>query len=604
VASPELVDLLRETASFGALESPDLAALAEAFRLTAIPGGTTVLREGERADALHLVVRGRLRVRRTEGDRRVELAELGRGEVIGEMALLTGGERTATVTTVRDSLLAELSAEEFARLIEHRPAVLVRLARIVVQRLAGGHRKRSGSESLAIAVAPAGATAVHAPFAETLARELARLAPTRRLRRAEVETAAGLAGLAPDSASDHLLAWLAAEEAAHRYLVYECDSDLSAWSRLCLRQCDRVVFVAEAEGPADLGAVEQAQAALSSETAPAAELVLRHRASTPRPADTGRWLRPRRLRRHHHAREGDARDAARIARLIVDRGLGLALGGGGARGFAHIGVLRALGERGLHVDVIGGTSAGACLGAMFAMGLDWREILERCHEQFVKHPPGGDYTFPYVSLAAGGRYHRSLESLFGDLAIEDLWLPFFCVTTNITRATSVTCRTGLLRQWVRASGALPGAIAPVFHDGEVYVDGCVLNNLPADVMREECRGMVIAVDVDQKYDMTTNLSFQGSVSGWRLLASRINPFAGTVRVPNIVKILHRTAHLGHVQAGARIRGEADLYLSPPVDRYGVFEMRALPEIAESSYEYASRQIDAWLSTGGGPRPGS
>ena len=137
----------------------------------------------------------------------------------------------------------------------------------------------------------------------------------------------------------------------------------------------------------------------------------------------------------------------------------------------------------------------------------------------------------------------------------------------------------------------------------MYVDGCVLNNLPADVMREQCRGTVIAVDVDQKYDMTTNLSFQESVSGWRLLASRFNPLGGSLRVPNIVKILHRTAHLGHVQAGARIRAEADLYLSPPVDGYGVFEMRALPDIVESSYQYAAREIDAWLSAGGRPRRG-
>jgi len=162
----------------------------------------------------------------------------------------------------------------------------------------------------------------------------------------------------------------------------------------------------------------------------------------------------------------------------------------------------------------------------------------------------------------------------------------------------------LVRQWVRASGALPGAIAPVFHGGEVYVDGCVLNNLPADVVREQCRGTVIAVDVDQKYDMTTNLSFQESVSGWRLLASRLNPFGGSLRVPNIVKILHRTAHLGHVQKGPRIRGEADLYLSPPVDQYGVFEMRALPEIAESAYQYASREVAAWLAAGGRHRLGA
>ncbi|PYQ42642.1 MAG: hypothetical protein DMF77_12240 [Acidobacteria bacterium] len=182
-------------------------------------------------------------------------------------------------------------------------------------------------------------------------------------------------------------------------------------------------------------------------------------------------------------------------------------------------------------------------------------------------------------------------------------MPFFCVTTNLTRATSVARRSGLVRQWVRASGGLPGAIPPVFHEGEVYVDGCVLNNLPADVVRAQCGGTVIAVDVDQNYDMSTDLSFQESVSGWRLLANRVNPFGTKRRVPNIMRILHRTAHLGTAQAGERIRREVDLYLHPPVEKYGVFDMHALPEIAESGYQYAAREIDAWLSAGGAARLG-
>jgi len=599
----ELIDLLRETPSFASLDAGDLEALAAAFRVVRVPGGTTVMREGGPADELHLVVRGRLRVTKSAGGARVELAELGRGEVIGEMALLTEGERTATVTAVRDSLLAALSGEEFARLVERRPAVLVNLARIVVRRLAGGQRRGPASENLSIAVASAGDGRHHAAFAAALAADLSRHGPALHVSRASVEERFGSAALAGPSAGDDLLEWLSAQEAAHRYIVYECDEEASPWSRLCLRQSDRVVFVAAAAGRVALGPVEQALSEFSADAAPAADLVLLHAAATRCPEDTKRWLAERRLRGHHHAREGDSRDVQRIARLLVNRGVGLALGGGGARGFAHIGVIRAMTERGIPIDTVGGTSAGACLGAMCAMGLDWREMIERCREGFVKHPPGGDYTFPFVSLSAGGRFHRTLERVFGDLEIEDLWLPFFCVTTNLTRATSVARRSGLVRQWVRASGGLPGAIPPVFHDGEVYVDGCVLNNLPADVVRAQCGGTVIAVDVDQNYDMSTDLSFQESVSGWRLLANRVNPFGTKRRVPNIMRILHRTAHLGTAQAGERIRLEVDLYLHPPVEKYGVFDMHALPEIAESGYQYAAREIDAWLSAGGAARLG-
>ena len=129
-------------------------------------------------------------------------------------------------------------------------------------------------------MASAGDGRHHAAFAAALATDLSRYGPALHVPRASVEERFGSAALAGSSAGDDLLEWLSAQEAAHRYVVYECDGEDSPWSRLCLRQSDRVVFVAAAAGRVALGPVERALGEFSAEAAPAADLVLLQAAAT------------------------------------------------------------------------------------------------------------------------------------------------------------------------------------------------------------------------------------------------------------------------------------------------------------------------------------
>jgi NTE family protein/lysophospholipid hydrolase len=225
--------------------------------------------------------------------------------------------------------------------------------------------------------------------------------------------------------------------------------------------------------------------------------VLLHAPNTAHPSGTSRWLDPRAAAdvTHHHVRTDREGDVARLARSIGGASLGLALSGGGARGFAQLGVIRALADFGLSVDVVGGASMGAVLGALHAIGHDVPTIVELMKAGHRRARPFRDFTAPVVSLLRGDSLVNPLKMLFGDTQIEDLWIPFFCVSANLSRAELVVHDRGPVWRWLLASASAPGVVPPVVHHGDLLVDGGVLNNLPADILRERCRGSVIAVDV-------------------------------------------------------------------------------------------------------------
>ena len=171
-----------------------------------------------------------------------------------------------------------------------------------------------------------------------------------------------------------------------------------------------------------------------------------HTSGSPGPRGTARWLEQRDFDRHYHVRADEPGDLARLARVLTGNAVGLVLGGGGARGFAHIGVLRALRELGVPVDLVGGTSIGAIIGAQIATGLGASEIQEAGREQSTSL---FDPTLPIVSLSSGRRLGARLLDTFGGLEIEDLPIPFFCVSTNLTEASEVIHRRGALTSAIR-----------------------------------------------------------------------------------------------------------------------------------------------------------
>jgi predicted acylesterase/phospholipase RssA len=592
-----IAEFLGTTALFGALAPAEREALASRFEPLTVDGGSTLMVEGGRADEVYVVVNGRLRV--TVGDPRghqVVIGEIGRGEVAGDMALLSDAARSATVTAIRDTSLLRLARQDFLDFITEHPASLLQMTRLLVQRLQATHRRvGTGGAVRTVAVVPAGHGVDTAAFTGAFAVAATPWGSAQVIDRPRVVSHFGEAAADASPGSPEYearAAWLDPFEASDALVIYVADTRVSEWTRHCIRQADRILLVADAVvSSPEPGDVEEE--IRSSATAGArVDLVLVHPPGTVRPAGTGAWLEGRPGLRHHHVRADRQDDYERVARLLSGRGIGVVLSGGGARGFAHIGVIRALREAGIPIDLIGGASFGSTTAAFHAMGYSPDEIVQHSKEVTVDAGSLIDFTFPAVSLSKGRRLSSGIRKQYGDTNIEDLWTGFFCVSSDLTEGRVRVHDTGPLWHAVRSSVAIPGTFPPVRdHDGHVLVDGGVMNNIPVDVMERMVEGgIIIAVDLRAGIDLPSDdLPDDGIVSGWRVTLRRINPFKKSAQVPRMIDTLLRATE----SASGRHGYHADLVLRPPVQDFGILEFDVYPKIVTAGYEYARQRLAEW-----------
>ena len=561
--TPSIEDL-RPIPLFSALDDPALARVVSELDVLEVGAGETVFRAGDPADGLYVVASGRLRVLGSGGER---LSETGPRQVVGEVALLARGVRTATVQAVRDSILYRLPAQTFHRLAGDEPTVALHVAERIVEHLLQREvPSDTAARSIAIVAASPESARVTADFAPRLAVAL------RGHGSVEV--------VPEDQALD--AATLDRLEASHRFVLIVGGEDAQRARRL-VTQVDRVILVADTSVASavepDLGSVVQR------------DLVLVHPGSGS-PRRTAAWLSATAPDRWHHVAAGSDADVARVARSVAGRSLGIVLSGGGPRGFAHLGVLHALEEAGMTIDAVGGASVGALMGVMVAMGWTPERREREAIASLTQHRGLFRPTLPVVSMTSGRSVTRAIRAFVGDLAIEDLPVPWFCTSTNLSRGCAVVHDRGPAWLALRASVALPAVIPPVCVDGEVLVDGGVLNNLPVDVMRARLDGSIIAVDLEPAVETTSRRPFGPVVSGWRAVGDILNPRRAGPGVPNLVEIVLRAKQVGgqYAQADVLRRAAPELYLNPPTASLSTLDFRRGTALIEEAYEWATATL--------------
>jgi predicted acylesterase/phospholipase RssA/CRP-like cAMP-binding protein len=595
---------LREAVSrvFGPVDDTAFAEVASAVRWVEAPGGSVVYRQGEPGDSLCLLLRGRLHVRYRDPEEDADrlVAEIAPGEAVGEIGLLTGNPRSATVVAVRDSLLAQIDAPTFDRLAEHHPAMVRKLSKVVVDRLSNRSRMRRFSPRVSnIAVLPAGQECDTGAFMEALSAALAEFGATLPLDAEGVEAQIGLVGAATAAAGSEaharLTDWLAEQESKQDFVLYRADPEASEWTRRCLRQADLVIVLAEAAGDPKPGRTESELCEGEHPVTTARRvLVFMRPPDEAAPSGTAAWLRRRSVDGHHHVRTGSGEDFARLARVLSGNAVGLVLGGGAARGFAHVGVYRALVEAGVSVDWVGGSSIGSVFAAAIALGWPPDQVEATARSAFVDENPLGDYTLPVVSLLRGKRLERLTQRYFAT-DIADLPIPFFCISSNLSQARMTVHERGPLSRAIRASVALPGVLPPAVADDHLVIDGGILNNLPVDVMRDRPVGRVIAVDLSVKKEY--QLDYSEIPGALRVLRSRL-PFAKRIRVPGIVTLMMKATEVASLVHARDVSGHADLVLKPPVGRFGILDTASFDAIVEVGYEHAAERLTEWLDPEG------
>lgn len=612
----------------------------------AVEAGRAVYRQGEKSDSTFIVLSGRLRSVIMKEDGKKELiGEYGRGDLIGVVEALTHQNRATTVHAVRDSELAKLPEGALSSIKRKFPQVVTRLIHLLGEKIlrqvngpltarslalhTPGSKWDAGNQASnlsTVTVLPVSEEVPLTAFTLELQHALVAIGPTLLLTSDIIKQRLGAAAL--DSVHEYRLSsWLGQQEDIHRIVLYQTDYTLTPWTQRCIRQADCIIIVGLGEQDPTVGELERMLE--GSAVRAQKQLVLLHREDGPPPKGTVEWLNMRSwISRHLHLscprrvfskrslpklRELYQRvfekpadrhsDFSRLARVLTGNSIALILGGGGARGCSQVGILRALSDAGIPVDIIGGTSIGSLMGALYAEDRSHSRMRIRAREWAMEMTSVFkkvlDLTYPITSMFSGAAFNSSLNNLFKSKQIEDLWIPYFNITTDISSSAMRVHTDGSLWRYVRASMSLSGYLPPLCDpkDGHLLMDGGYINNLPADVARSMGAKVVIAIDVGSR-DETNLTNYGDSLSGWWLLWKRLNPLADKVKVLNMAEIQTRLAYVCCVRQLESVKNSDYCeYIRPPIDRYRTLEFGKFDEIAEVGYQHGKTVFDVWCRSG-------
>lgn len=522
--------------------------------------GEWIMREGESAESAYIVCSGRVEIV-DERPPEALIRVLRRGDVLGELALLRQGTRSASARARRDTELLELSRSRFEALIHDEPAFALGLTRAMGAQLAASRTPvATATPPRTIAVVGLDGGAPIAEVVEELADALCAHGSVARLSSGDLATI--------DQA----------ERDCDRVVLCGGSEPEEEWTRICVHETDLVLAVTRVEP--ERAWLEQAPALRGCElvvlgAAVSGEVLAR--------------LQPREVQVVADVARRPALEAT--ARRLAGRSLGIVLSGGGARALAHLGALEELAGAGARFDRIAGVSLGALVAAATAMGLQAQEICEMFERSFRTTNPTRDFTLPAFSLLRGAKARSLLDGAFGERRIEELPLRFFCVSCDLVEREPVIHRTGRLVDAVYPSFAIPGVFPPVAReDGHLLVDGGVLDNLPVATMARSGEGPVLAVDVT------------GGIGRFqRSPRPRLEPLVRPVRraltgseaeVPRLGETLVRTLTVGSVDTVAAARLHADLVITPQVDGIGLMEWRAIGRARELGRQAARQALAA------------
>uniref|UniRef100_A0A671NZ19 lysophospholipase n=1 Tax=Sinocyclocheilus anshuiensis TaxID=1608454 RepID=A0A671NZ19_9TELE len=620
--------------------SPFVRQMDFAIDWMAVEAGRALYRQDDQSDCTYIVLNGRLRsvIRKANGKKEL-VGEYGRGDLIGVVEALTRQPRATTVHAVRDTELVKLPEGTLNNIKRRYPQVVTRLIHLLGQKILGNlqqPRSALGLPSMAsspdvtnpasnlstVAVLPVCDEVPISAFNLELSHALSAIGPTLLLTSDISRERLGASAL--DSIHEYRLSgWLAQQEDINRIVLYQTDSSMTPWTQRCIRQADCILIVGLGDQEPALGELEQ----MLENTAVRAlkQLVLLHREDGPGPSRTVEWLNmrswcsghlhlkcPRRVfsrRSPSKLREVYEKvfektadrhsDFSRLARVLTGNSIALVLGGGGARGCSHVGVIKAMEEAGIPIDIVGGTSIGSFIGALYAeersavrvkqRAREWSKAMNSVFKTVL------DLTYPITSMFSGSAFNTSISKVFEDKQIEDLWLPYFNVTTDITASSMRVHKDGCVWRYVRASASYTPYLPPLCDpkDGHLLVDGCYVNNVPADIAHNMGTKTVIAINVGSQ-DETDLCNYGDSLSGWWLLWKRINPWAEKVKVPDMAEIQSRLAYVSCVRQLELVKKSAYCeYIRPPIDRFKTMDFGKFDEIYDVGYQHGKLVFTEW-----------
>lgn len=516
----DLLSLLKVHKLFLSLDEHTLASFITKLIKIEINHGTILFSQGDPSDSVYLLVSGKLSIQLTTEQHNKTVGYIESGELVGELGALSNEPRAMTAKAVRDSVLYRIASNDFIELCYQHPSVMFATIHPVISRSQHIIHMLSGEQSTQhIVIVPANESALYHPFIEKFI-QCVNSHPHVIL---VTEMDPDFQDITDPNRISEKIDALELRKKATQPILYLLTSVDSAFATICLKKADKVYIVADSNDkpyiqPMILDHIHNSTAPIKYSP----DLVLLHPETTQIPSNTSAWLLQTQFHMHYHIRIDLMKHYQRLLRFMRGKAYGLVLGGGGTRGWAHLGVIKALREQKIPIDMVGGTSVGSIIGGCYAMTESYEESYEKFHEMVENSRRSISWrsvTWPIISLFDAKSFTYSQRHLFKDVEIEDLWLPYFCISSNLANYSEEVHRSGIIWERTRSSSSIPGIIPPMVINGELHLDGGLFNNLPVDIMRQYVgkKATVIAVELNSslrdyhKYHFPPELSLKQAI---------------------------------------------------------------------------------------------
>jgi NTE family protein len=590
VAPQPLAQFLGNVPAFAPLSDGMREQIAELVSMVRLRRDEWLFREGDHADGVYVLRIGQLEVVQ-EGNEPQRLNTLTRGAVLGELALLGASKRSASVRALRESELLKITRADFEALLRSQPELSLSLARTLSAQLQASRARPASRRGrpVTIALCALGAEVPLLALADELSWALCRWGRVAVLHqgaddgaRGRAERGDARAGLGDvraepgEARADPVSTYAPLVERCELdhdqvVLVCDCSGKPSAWERFALARADRLLVIAGTGSQSRDGTPPRSE---HTEALRGCDLVGYDPESHPESmARLVTELEPvsiMAVRAGAHQRG----DVARVARRLTGHAVGVVFSGGGARAFAHLGVIEKLLDAGLLVDRVGGVSMGAFVGGLLACGYDSDAIDACCYEEWVRRNPINDYTLPRTALIKGQKAAAMLERVFGEARIEELVRSYYCASVDLRSSSLVIAREGPIQLAVGASMALPLIGPPQLREERLLIDGSLLDNLPLAPMALTSEGPVLAVDIKAgEAPARTGPTADGS--------PRRPAHKRAERAPALPETMARVALLSSANTSEAARLYADCTIEVRVPGVGLLEFHQIDQARDA-----------------------
>ncbi|MCB9327611.1 MAG: patatin-like phospholipase family protein [Lewinellaceae bacterium] len=563
--------------------------LIDSGEIIYVPQCETIISQGEDTDDVYFLLLGRLSVSiKNEYDEVFTINDISQGEFFGEMSLLTGNKRSTTIESIKESRLLKIEGSRFKDLLEKHPALLMYLNGILVNRLNQSNVSKNHSSYQHNCIL----TIEQNPILVEIIENLLSIYESRNdvyvifKERAFNENIIS----ATDGKGDKkykFFNWIRNLEKQYKLLVYICDSNDLEWSELCLLQADRIFLLGTGELTSNQTEVEQTlfkDKNIASKIQKNLIIAWNHKPIS----KVSQILTNRNVKNVFHITHEN--DIEKIVRYLDSSSIKLVLGGGGAKGFAHLGVYKAILELGIPIDFVGGTSIGSVIAATIALGWPYEQIKDSCYNAFVVNNPLNDYHLPLVSILRGKKLETSINTYFKDIQIEDIKTSYFAVASNFTESKIEILDHGSLSFAIRASISLPTILPPAVKENSLLFDGGIVDNLPFDHMDTLAQGTSIGVDLSVSKKRILNYErVPNNISLLKQKMLRKRKY----KVPSIGQIVMGTMTFASEEKRRNNENKFDIYIKPDLSKYGFLKWQNFHEIVEKGYETALPLLKEW-----------